>query len=524
MNNMQISAQLIQTFLEFGINEFCLCAGARNSPLIKTFEKNPQIKVFHFFEERSAAFFALGRIQSTQRPLVVVTTSGTAVAELLPAVVEAHYSGLPLILLTADRPKNYRGTGAPQAIEHVGIFSSYVKKSLDLDSKEPSLSLLGEFLESSGPLHINVCFDEPLLDQEALVIASQQQVNVTIKKTSESDKDNFNSTIKNFCQNKKPLVILSGIEEKDHQLIIKFLNKIKSPIFIEGTSGLRNHPDLDSFSLAVPEKMAKFLFLNKICDSVIRIGGIPTTRFWRDLEFDFKNIPVLSISNNSFTGLSRESKVISPIDLLELAVIPDKEQFDSSWQAKDQELYKKLLNLFKKFPFSEPSLIHSLSKQLDKKNVYLGNSMPIREWDLAIDREVIVSKLIANRGANGIDGQVSTFLGWAQPDCENWALVGDLTALYDLSSLWIGKQIAASNVVIVVINNGGGMIFNKLFKSEYFLNRHELDFSSWAKMWNWGYEKWEDIPLKNLKSGRTIIELVPNEKQTNLFWEEWDRE
>lgn len=522
MNNMQMSAQLIQTFLEFGINEFCLCAGARNSPLIKTFEKNPQIKVFHFFEERSAAFFALGRIQSTQRPLVVVTTSGTAVAELLPAVVEAHYSGLPLILLTADRPKGYRGTGAPQAIEHMGIFSSYIKKSLDLDSENSTFSL-DEVMEM-GPLHVNVCFDEPLLDQEALAIASHKQGDFVIKKTCDLDKDDFNSTIKNFCQNKNPLVILSGIEEKDHKLIIGFLNKIKSPVFIEGTSGLRNHPNLENFSLAVPEKMAKFLFLNKICDSVIRIGGIPTTRFWRDLEFDLKNIPVLSISNNSFTGLSRTSKVISPIALLESAIASDKEQFDLSWQAKDQDLYRKLLKLFEKYPLAEPSLIHNLSKKLDKKNIYLGNSMPIREWDLAIDKEVIVSKLIANRGANGIDGQVSTFLGWAQADCENWALVGDLTALYDLSSLWIGKQITAANIVIVIINNGGGMIFNKLFKSEYFLNRHELDFSSWAKMWSWDYEKWEGIPLKNLNSGRTIIELVPNEKQTKLFWEEWDRE
>ena len=148
MTNLERARRLIAEVRELGASDFCVCAGSRNSPLIAVLEEN----LFSFVDERSAAFFALGRIKATARPAAVVTTSGTAVAELLPAVVEAHYSGLPLVLITADRPARYRGTGAPQAIEQEGIFGPYAATS------------------SAGwnrrtPLHLNIEFDEPLIDE-----------------------------------------------------------------------------------------------------------------------------------------------------------------------------------------------------------------------------------------------------------------------------------------------------------------------------------------------------------------------
>jgi 2-succinyl-5-enolpyruvyl-6-hydroxy-3-cyclohexene-1-carboxylate synthase len=548
LNNMQLSAYIIQSLLDSGVSEFCLCAGARNASLVKTFEKNAHLKIYHFFEERSAAFFALGRIQQIQKPVVVVTTSGTAVAELLPAVIEAHYTGLSLILLTADRPKNYRGTGAPQAIEHMGIFSNYVRKSFDLDAQNYDFAINQDHL--NFPLHLNVCFDEPLIDQEPLEIQFNSIVDVVKDKNryhslmSENkglEAKNFatnsveeNSLEKNgecflkeldiFLKETKPLIILSALAEADQPIVIQFLESLQLPLFVEGISGLRNHPRIKKYSLLTPEKITKELFLNKTCNSILRIGGVPTTRFWRDLEFELKNIPVLSISNNLFSGLSRPSKLCTPIQNLK--------EYDSGsqilmsepiWKSRDEELYFNLNRLFEKYPESEPALVNKLSKHLHHKNVYLGNSLPIREWDLAICQKTIPAKVFANRGANGIDGQVSTFLGWASSGVENWAILGDLTALYDLSSLWITRQLEVDNLTILVINNGGGMIFNKIFESEYFLNRHEINFSSWAKMWNWHYEKWQTIPSKPISSGFRIIEMVPVEEQTKQFWLEWDK-
>src|SRR2546430_1412254 len=130
MTNVERARQPIADARARGASDFCVCAGSRNAPLLAVLSVTPGIRLFSFVDERSAAFFALGRAKLTGKPSAVVTTSGTAVAELLPAVVEAFYSGTPLIVITADRPARYRGTGAPQCIEQEGIFGLYASASV----------------------------------------------------------------------------------------------------------------------------------------------------------------------------------------------------------------------------------------------------------------------------------------------------------------------------------------------------------------------------------------------------------
>lgn len=144
-----------------GVAEIILCPGARNAPLVAALASSRGFKVHSFFEERAAGFFAIGRMQSTARPVAVCTTSGTAVAELLPAVIEADYQSLPLVVLSADRPVSYRGTGAPQTIIQPGLFSYYVGATWDLSERSENLI----FTLGQRPVHINVCFDEPLIDE-----------------------------------------------------------------------------------------------------------------------------------------------------------------------------------------------------------------------------------------------------------------------------------------------------------------------------------------------------------------------
>ena len=122
--NTRIIRSTLTALARMGVAEVCVAAGARNAPLITALMESEGVKVWSFFEERCAAFFALGRIQVDRQPVAVLTTSGTAAAELLPAVIEAHYQGLPLVLITADRPIRYRGSGAPQAIEQKDLFGS----------------------------------------------------------------------------------------------------------------------------------------------------------------------------------------------------------------------------------------------------------------------------------------------------------------------------------------------------------------------------------------------------------------
>lgn len=156
LDNLSLAEKCIAQLRAHGVKQFIVCAGARNAPLVVTLGS----EAMHFFEERSAAFFALGRIKALHEPVAVVTTSGTAVGELLPAVMEAYHAQLPLVLVTADRPKLHRGSGSPQSTEHIGIFSHFVTHTLDWDgeSHEPL-----ERWNGQTPLHFNICFDEPLL-------------------------------------------------------------------------------------------------------------------------------------------------------------------------------------------------------------------------------------------------------------------------------------------------------------------------------------------------------------------------
>jgi 2-succinyl-5-enolpyruvyl-6-hydroxy-3-cyclohexene-1-carboxylate synthase len=148
MTNLAAARAVIERVRGAGVTDFCVCGGSRNAPLIAVVRGD----IYTFVDERSAAFFALGRIKRDDRPVAVITTSGTAAAELLPATVEAYYSGAPLVLITADRPARFRGTAAPQAIEQLGLFGVYAATDFDRWTRRT-------------PLHINIEFDEPLIDE-----------------------------------------------------------------------------------------------------------------------------------------------------------------------------------------------------------------------------------------------------------------------------------------------------------------------------------------------------------------------
>lgn len=163
--NIRLAKEVIQKLSGWGVRDFVICAGARNAPFVKVLGSSTNHHFF--FDERAAGFFALGRSKRDGRPVAVVVTSGTAAAELLPSVIEAYYSGTPIVLVTADRPRSYRGSGAPQAIEQVGLFSNYVSGALDIETEE-DLQRSEEWpMNAHGPTHLNVCFSEPLMDGEA---------------------------------------------------------------------------------------------------------------------------------------------------------------------------------------------------------------------------------------------------------------------------------------------------------------------------------------------------------------------
>ena len=532
--NLELASDVLRELIARGVKEFCICPGARNAPLVSLLSTQKMgLRVYSFFEERSAAFFALGRIRRTSSPVAVVTTSGTAVGELLPAVMEAYYTQLPLVLLTADRPRRYRGSGAPQAAEQVGIFGIYAGYSFDL--QEDERADLSSVIWNC-PIHFNLCFDEPLLDLDS------QMDSLLLGASSFSPADQLDfyfdsnslAEVRSFFQAVQyPMVIVGMLQPKEREAVTDLLLTLQCPTYLEATSGLREEKKLAPFQIKLSDRVQERIKEGHYpWDGVIRIGGIPTLRLWRDLDLDLKAMKVLSVSSAPFTGLGRSSALfMGPIEVLARQIIREVQdggwrlepQSLAQWLALDQKKQVALEALLHEAVNSEPSFFHALSQQIPQESVvYVGNSLPIRQWDLAATYESQAFDLWASRGLNGIDGQVSTFLGYAHPKKENWAILGDLTALYDLPGPWILPQLKETIVNLVVINNGGGKIFSRMFEDPIFQNVHSTRFKAWADLWGLDYECWEEISqIRTGAQKSRIIEVRPDEFTTQRFWKSY---
>jgi len=287
-----------------------------------------------------------------------------------------------------------------------------------------------------------------------------------------------------------PLIILGGLAPGDRQRVRSLLSN--ATVYAEPLSGLRE--ELADIAIHNERTLQRGTF-----DEVIRIGNVPTFRYWRDLET--RDVPVTHYSRLPFTGLTRGA-MHSLDELPSLAGSRDEALY-----AFDREQSSHIAKILDDEPESELAMIRKLSHELQSNaRIYLGNSLPIREWDLAATREKRGFEFEANRGANGIDGQLSTFFGWCMPNATNVAIVGDLTALYDLNAPWIVPQLDAS-FRIVIINNRGGRIFERVVAADrrLVINDHELHFDKWGEMF-----------------GIDVTELRPHNEASRRVWERYD--
>jgi len=519
--NQALALEAVARLRAAGVRTFCLCPGGRNAPLVEVLSQLAgDLEVLDFFDERGAAFFALGRARRDGGPAAVVTTSGTACAELLPAMVEAYYGMVPLVALTADRPRAYRGTAAPQTIEQPGIFGIYAPQSFDLDQPGGEWRLSRDL----GPAHVNVCFDEPLLGgwvdvpAEELFVAASGSTRESPVMTAGASSRAGTRVMTN------PLVLLGALDAAaDQEDALAFCQRVGAPVLAESSSHLK--PRLGDLLLRGGEVAVRRGFEQQRFESVVRIGGIPSCRLWRDLETRWR-VPVVSVSRLPWSGLTHASHHRVPPGTRLASLLPELAPVPSDRLRAvidcDRQAAAVTERALAEFPESEPALVRALSRGIPASSfVYLGNSQPIREWNqfsVVEDRGFVFGE---NRGANGIDGQLSTFLGAASADRPNWALVGDLTALYDLQALWALRH-ASGPVRIVIVNNGGGRIFERMFSNPRFQNRHALSFEAFAASWGCEYRDAgagvEEAILATRSRG-AVIELRPDAPQTAAFWQ-----
>lgn len=297
------------------------------------------------------------------------------------------------------------------------------------------------------------------------------------------------------------LILIGGLAVRHRHRVRDFCLRANCAVYAEPLSGLREDAALEPLLLRNERMLDRAAF-----GSVIRVGNVPTLRFWRDLK-----LPVNHYSDLPFAGMPRGE--VRPIEELQLE---ERQSCPSGVFEEDRSKSEEFSRILDDEPQSELAMIRTLSRDIPRgARIYLGNSLPIREWDLAATREPREFSCEGNRGANGIDGQLSTFFGWCAPGAENWCIVGDLTALYDSNAPWVVPQLDAK-FKIVILNNGGGRIFSRVgslrrmdpaVRERLVENPHALRFDAWARMW--GIET-------------NVIELRPDAASSRRVWERYD--
>lgn len=521
---MSTSASFVKSLLAQcclgGICEWVVCPGARNMALLQVLAAAEDLVKWTHFDERSAAFFALGRVQDMGLPVAVVTTSGTAAAELLPAVVEAYYERRPLLLLTADRPADYRGSAAPQAIEQADIFGVYAP-TIDLETPDSLPEDVLKDWDYASPLHINVCLPDP--------DPAWNPGNCDLYPAEPPEDSEFRGSLAELAQALRfksrggLVVMLGGLDPTEQAPALWLANELKAPVVADATSGLRE----ELAHLALTD--ADALLRENPPAVLLRIGDVPVARFWRDLE-DIPSTEVFSITRTGFSGLARPSAVVTGDLEAILHALGDVDSVGDVNGLRAMNKRKKALmeELLITCPDSEQAMVRAFSCfAADADCIYLGNSMPVRYWNSFAQTAIPTENVRANRGANGIDGQIATFLGVSARCSRSWGLVGDLTAMYDSNALALLPQLDKGTRVLGVINNGGGGIFRALpgaashpeAMRNLLVQPHAHSFKAIAEQWGMRYlvvRTAEDFDqLDSLaEDSQTLVELIPDWEQT----------
>ena len=435
-------------------------------------------------------------------------------------MVEAYYQRRPLLLLTADRPAACRGSAAPQAIEQVDLFGIYAP-TIDLETPESLPEDILQDWDYASPLHINVCLPDP--------DPAWNPGSCDLYPAEPPEENGFRGSLAELARalrfkSRDGLVVMIGGLDPTEQAPARWLaNELKAPVVADATSGLRE----ELAHLALTD--ADALLREHPPAVLLRLGDVPVGRFWRDLE-DIPATEVFSVTRTGFSGLARPSSVVTGDLEAILHALGDIDTVGDVNGLRAMNKRRKALmeELLITCPESEQAMVRSFSCfAADGDCIYLGNSMPVRYWNSFAQTSIPTENVRANRGANGIDGQISGFLGVSARCSRSWALVGDLTAMYDSNALALLPQLDRGTRVLGVINNGGGGIFRTLPGADgqpetmrkLLVQPHAHSFKAIAEQWGMRYltiRTAEDFDqLDSLEeNSQTLVELIPDREQT----------
>ena len=559
---------LVETLAQLGLKTAILCPGSRSTPLTIAFAQHYSIETIPILDERSAAFFALGIAKKSGLPTVLVCTSGTAGANFYPAIIEAKESRVPLLILTADRPPELRDCHAGQTIDQVRLYNNYPNFQTELSIPSLDLGLLGYLRQTliyawersqfpiSGVVHLNIPFRDPLHpvfqpETEALkaIFPDDFFAKINLSKTqifSNIDISNYLKLWYNYSQG----IIVAGVAQPENpevycQAIAHLSQHLNYPVLAEGLSPVRNYYNLNPYLISTYDLILRNSTLaEKLApEVVIQVGDLPTSKTLRNwLEQQQPDCFILDPSYQNLDGLHGKtthlrisieqlSKQIDPAKYPKQIHLDQSNLYANYWyelETQSRNNIDKKLNLTQSL--IEPKVAWLLSQILPKNTpIFISNSMPVRDVEFFWCPNNSNIQPFFNRGANGIDGTLSTALGIAHYQQSSILLTGDLALLHDTNGFLIRNKFIGHLTIILINNNGGGIFemlpisqFDPPFE-EYFTTPQNINFAQLAVTYNIEYEQiqsWEQLQQKLNPLPQTGIRIleIPTNRKTDTQW------
>ncbi|PLX09746.1 MAG: 2-succinyl-5-enolpyruvyl-6-hydroxy-3-cyclohexene-1-carboxylic-acid synthase [Marinilabiliales bacterium] len=526
---------LTELFLQHGLENIVISPGSRNAPIVISFANNKNVNTFTIVDERSAAFFALGMALQTGKTVAIACTSGSAVLNYASAISEAYYQKIPLLILTADRPQHLIDIGDGQTIRQSGVFNNYIKKSynlpLEISTEEELIkteAIINEALNScrlpeSGPVHINIPFDEPLYQTTNETNIAKADIKFPDTNISTND---INLLSKEISSSRK-VMIIAGQLNSDNKLneqlcnISDFDNII---VLSETTSNLHGQGFIDTIDNLVSgfSEEDKLIFSP---DILISLGGQVVSKMMKKFlrtNKPKKHYHISPSGEKMDTYFSLTKSIISSnlgdfFSSLVNEISSYKSDYSSLWKNRKTKTEARKNNYLENAEYSDLKVFESIINKLPENIcLHLGNSTPVRYSQLFGSKNGIIYN--SNRGVSGIDGQLSTAAGYSYySNKTNVLITGDLGFFYDSNGLM--NSYLKSNFKIIVINNSGGGIFRFIpgpdttpNLEQVFAYHHNYKSEYICKAFNVEYLKAENLfdLEKNLKV------LFNNDKTTVL--------
>lgn len=492
--NLLGSRAIVEGLVAGGVRHLCLSPGSRSSPLALAASLEPRLAISVQVDERSAAFLALGIAKATRAPVAIACTSGTAAANFLPAVAEAFLAGVPLVVLTADRPPELRGTGAPQTIDQIGLYGSHVRAFRDLPCADepgtpPGIAAAAAreacataCAAPSGPVHLNVPFREPLVpapeemaaceaDWDRVAPALRASLAVGAEPSSGVPDEPVLAALAARLENARRPLLVAGpgsVAVADAQAVFALARAANLPVFADIASGLRGEAVPEgAVSCAHADLFLRDEALARIApDFVLRLGGIPTSKTLATWLARHRP-PVTAIQPDSRRrdpdGIVGEVIVGTAAATCEaLATRVTRGSRDEAWLAALGAGEEGARALVAHAPREAAAVVAACDAAPPGSALFLSSSMPIRWAEMYVSELANGVETHANRGANGIDGIVSTAIGVALGGGKPTLLVtGDLAFLHDAGGLRAARGLRTALAILLLDNDGGG-IFSHL--------------------------------------------------------------